>query len=243
MPVSEGTLPQPDVGVAVGRMARAVAHHLNGLLMVVEGNAAFLRSSVDDPRLAAEVQEIQNACGRTGRLSEQLLSVSGQRWAEPVIVDLKHAVTEMEPGRFVPDEVAFCTDFTARECQVWADPSHLREVVLALVLNARAAVSAGGTILLRIDLVRGTPVQGRSAQGWVELEVADNGVGMDPETVESAILPFFSTRERAQGRGLGLSVAHGLIRQAGGFLKISSGTASGTSVRFWLPAMNVAATR
>lgn len=242
-PVAEGRPPQPDAGDAIDRMAGAVAHHLNGLLTVVEGNAAFLDSSVKDPRLVAEIREIRNACERAGRLSEQLLSICSRRWANAGIVDLKRTVSEMDPGRFVPDEVAFCTDFTARECRVWADGSHLRDVVLALILNARAAVSTGGMILMRIDLLRGTRDEDRSADDWVELEVADNGVGMDPETLDSATLPFFSTREPAQGRGLGLAVAHGLIRQAGGFLKVSSRLGAGTSVRFWLPAMHAGALR
>lgn len=185
----------------------------------------------------------RNACGRAERLWGRFLSISGHRWAEPRAVDVKREVSQMDPGRFVPDEVAFCTDFTARGCWAWIDPSHLRETVLALILNAQAAVSAGGMVLLRIDLLGRTPTKGGSADGWVELEVADNGIGMDPGTLDSAVLPFFSTREPARGRGLGLSIAHGVIRQAGGVMEITSAPGTGTSVRFWLPALDGAARR
>ena len=234
----------PEVGTdsyretmdAVGRLAEKVAHHLNNLLTVVEGNAAFLEETLEDRRLALEVQEIRNACGRSAGLTTQLLSLSGSRWCEPRIVDLRTLVSGMELGRFFPDDAVFCTDFAAVPCRVRVDPAHLEEVVLGLVLNAREAIGGRGTVRVGIDHLPCMKIDGSPSQGCVQLEVSDSGEGMDEKTLSRVFQPYFSTHPFSKDRGLGLSVAAGIVRQSGGTMKVSSAPGHGTTVRVWLPA-------
>jgi two-component system, cell cycle sensor histidine kinase and response regulator CckA len=238
----------PEVGVeeyrdtleAVGRLAGKVAHHLNNLLTVVQGNAAYLEDALDeeldDGRFASEIREIRNACGRASEFTTQLLSMSGSRWYEPRVVDLRTLVADMDLGHFFPDDVVFCTDFTALACPVRVDPTHLQEVVMGLVLNAREAVAGHGTVRVAIDHLPGTKTDGSTSKGWVQLEVSDSGLGMDRETLSRVFHPFFSTRPFLEERGLGLSVACGIVRQSGGTMKISSAPGHGTTARVWLPA-------
>jgi len=242
----------PEVGTdgyreamdAVGRLAEKVAHHLNNLLTVVQGNAAFLEEALDhalgdasqDRRFTAELREIRDACGRASGLTTQLLSLSGSRWREPRIVELRTLVSDMDLGRFFPNDVMFCRDFTAVTCPVRVDPAHLEEVVFELVLNAREAVDGGGTVRVGIDHLPCRKIDGSPAKGWVQLEVADSGRGMDRRTLNRIFHPFFSTRPFSEDRGLGLSVACGIVRQSGGTMKVSSAPGCGTTVRIWLPA-------
>lgn len=230
-----------DTMEAVGRLAGRVAHHLNNLLTVVEGNTAFLEEALEngleDRQFGAELQEIRSACGRMSDLTTKLLSISGCCWGESHIVDLRTLVSGMNLGYLFGNDVALCTDFATVACPVRVDPARMEEVVLSLVLNAREAVGNRGTVRLGIDHLPGMKVDGGSARGWVQLEVADSGPGMDRETLGRILHPFFSNRPFSEDRGLGLSVAYGIVQQSGGTMKVSSAPGLGTAVRVWLPAI------
>jgi signal transduction histidine kinase len=239
-------MPQPeadgdrDTIEAVGRLAGRVAHQLGNLLTVVDGNTAFLEEALknrpEDRRFAAEFQEIRSVCGRAADLTRQLLSISGQRSSEPQLVDLRTLVSDMEPGYFFGDHVAFITDFAAVTCPAWVDPARMEEVVLALLMNARDAVDGHGTVRVEIGLLPGTTRDGSAGRGWVDLEVSDSGPGMGEDTLGRVFHPFFSTHPLSEDRGLGLSVARGIVEQNGGTMKVSSTPGSGTTVRVRLPA-------
>lgn len=234
----------PEVGVdgyrdtmdAVGRLAGKVAQHLNNLLTVVEANVSSIETSLEDRRCASELREIRDACGRASGLTTRLLSISGYRWCEPRVVDLRTLVSGMDLGGLFPDDVVFCSDFAAVMCPVWGDPAHLEEVVRGLVQNALEAVGGYGTVRVGIDHLPGKKVDGSPGKGWVQLEVSDSGRGMDRETLSRVFHPFFTTRPFSEDRGLGLSAACGIVRQSGGTMKVSSAPGWGTSVRVWFPA-------
>ncbi len=168
----------------------------------------------------------------------RLLSISGCRTCEPQLIDLRDLVAGMELGHLFSGDVAFCTDFAAEACPVRVDPARLQEVVLALVLNAREALGARGTVLVRIDHLPGEAIDGSPAEGEgrVDLDVSDSGRGMDRATLSKVFQPFFSTHASSNERGLGLSVACGTVRQSGGTIKVFSALGSGTTVRVSLPA-------
>jgi signal transduction histidine kinase len=234
----------PEVGMdeyrdtmdAVGRLAGKVAHHLNNLLTVVVGSATHLEDELADRRFASELRDIRDACGRASDLSTQLLSISGFGWREPRIVDLRTLVSGMDLGRFFSDEVVLRTDFAPVTCPVRVDPIDLEEVVVGLVLNAREAVGGRGTVRVGIDHLPEMKIHGSPPRGWVQVDVSDSGRGMDRETLSRVFHPFFSTRPFSEDRGLGLSVACGIVRQSGGMIKVSSAPGRGTTVRVWLPA-------
>jgi len=223
---------------AVGRLAGKVAHHLNNLLTAVEGNVSLLEAELAQWRATPELSDIRDACGRARELSNQLLSISGHRWREPRVVDLPTLVAGMGLGRFFSGDVGFCTWFAGVECPVRVDPVHIQEVVVELVLNAREAVDGCGTVLVEIDHL---PVQnggGSPGRGWVKLEVSDSGRGMDRETLSRVFQPCSGDRPFLEDRGLGLSVALGIVRQSGGTMRVSSAPGRGTTVRVMLPAVS-----
>lgn len=233
----------PEVGMAdvqetldaVALLAGRVAHHLNNLLTVVDGNASHLLETLEAAGPVGELEEIRSVCGRASGLATRLLAISGCRWCEPRVLDLRGLVADMDLGRFFGHNVVFCTDFPSTTCPVRVDPAHVEEVVLGLVLNAREAVGDRGTVRLGIDVLSGMTSEGSPAGGWVQLEVSDSGPGMDRDTLARIFHPFFSTRPFAEDRGLGLSVACGIVRQFGGTMRVSSAPGHGTTVRLWLP--------
>jgi len=114
-------------------------------------------------------------------LSTQPVSISGHRWGELRVVDLRALVSGMDLGRFFSGNTVFCTDFATVPCLVQVDSLPLEELVVGLVLNAREAVRHSGTVLVRIDHFTGKRIAGRSGTGWVMLEVSDSGRGRDTE--------------------------------------------------------------
>src|SRR4030095_15234117 len=112
---------------------------------------------------------------------------------------------------------------------VRADRSKMEQVLLNLVMNARAAIPHGG--VLSIETV--------NADAAVVLSVTDEGHGMEPEVVQRAFEPFFTTRPKGQGTGLGLATAYGAVTDAGGSIDIESAPGAGTTVRIRLPATAV----
>lgn len=222
---------------AVRRLAGRVAHHMNNLLTVVGVNAEHLEAELSGRGFDSELGDIRDACGRAAEVSSKLLALSACNWSHPSIVDLRSHVLDMNLGRFFSGDVVFCTEWGDVKCPVNVDPAQLEDAVTELVLNARDALHGGGTVRVGIDYLPGTKLRSTPSAGWVQLEVSDSGQGMDRATLSKAFHPFFSTRPSAQHMGLGLSVAHGIVRRSGGVMQVFSTPGRGTTVRVWLPAM------
>lgn len=118
------------------------------------------------------------------------------------------------------------------------DPNQLEMALLNLSVNARDAMSDGGTLRILVEhaLVQPNASDALVPGDYVRLRVADTGIGLDDETKRRAVEPFFSTKGVGQGTGLGLSMAHGLAAQLGGALTIDSAPGRGTEISLWLPA-------
>ncbi len=222
---------------AMRLLAGRVAHHLNNLLTVVGGNASYLNRALAGREFDAELGDILDACEHAGELSSRLLSISGCRWADPRVFDLCDLVSDMDLGRYFSGDVLFCSDLVAEPCSVRLDLSHMKDLLIELVLNARDALEDSGKVRIGVEYLPGTSIEDGPSTGWVQLEVADSGPGMDRETLSRAFHPFFSTHPFSENRGLGLSVVHAIVRQSGGTLKIFSALGRGTTVRVWLPSI------
>lgn len=119
--------------------------------------------------------------GRAMDLSTQPVSISGHRWGELVVVDLRALVSGLDLGRLFSGNTVFCTDFATVTCLVQVDSMPFEELVVGLVLNAREAVRQSGTVLVRIEHFPERWIAGRCGTGWVMLEVSDSGRRRDTE--------------------------------------------------------------
>jgi two-component system, cell cycle sensor histidine kinase and response regulator CckA len=223
---------------AVELMAGGIAHRFNNLLTSIQGNACNVLDSLDDEDLKAQLQETVDACREAADFTAHLLAISGRHWAQPRVVDLRQILAEANPGRLVSGKVAFCTNLSTSPCRVRVDPSHVETVVTNLIENAFEAVGERGVIELSVDHLAVRNIDGVMGPGWVQVEVADNGPGMDPDTLSRAFDPFFTTRDGAGRSGLGLPIAYGLVRRMKGSMALESRPGRGTQARFWIPAVD-----
>jgi PAS domain S-box-containing protein len=217
---------------ALGQLTGGIAHDFNNLLTVVVGGLDIIAKRADDPKLKRYAENALAAAERGARLTGQLLAFSRVQRLEvrpthvaPLIHNMRPLLRNvLGPGiekRFELDDSIM---------PVMADPTQLEVAVLNLAINARDAMPDGGilTFSSRPVHIAGNP---DVADGdYVELTIADTGVGMPPEVAERAFEPFFTTKEVGKGTGLGLSMVYGMARQSGGAALIRSKVGKGTAV-------------
>lgn len=224
---------------AVARLAGSVAHEFNGLLTVVSGSLGLLSETANDND-RIEIQAASNSVRRGAALSRQL-----QSFAQGVPLRLRPAqinelISSLEgPLRETAGlgiEVKLATEPDIWPCRI--DTAQFSEAILNLVVNARDAMRQnGGRITIETRNVSAreiapTPGVAEFAD-HVEVAIADTGPGMETETRQRAIEPFFTTKPNAAG--LGLSVVHRFVNQSHGHLLIESGLNRGTTIRLRFP--------
>ncbi|MFD1787913.1 MHYT domain-containing protein [Sphingomonas floccifaciens] len=225
---------------AMGQLTGGVAHDFNNLLTPIMGALDRLHhKGLADSRDARLVAGALQSAERARTLVHRLLSFARRQPLNPVPVDiavLTRGVLDLIATTIGPRyrvEVDAARDVPP----AMADAGQLEMALLNLCVNARDAMPEGGDIRIVIDHLRlDDDVPGGAAPGgYVRLCVVDSGVGMDAETRQRAIEPFFSTKGVGRGTGLGLSMAHGLAAQLGGMLTIDSAPGEGTRICFCLP--------
>ncbi|MEZ6088900.1 MAG: ATP-binding protein [Pirellulaceae bacterium] len=218
---------------SLGAFAGGVAHDFNNLLTAIRCHAEVLPESMDR-------QGILRAADHASRLTSQLLTL-GRRHAirlEPTPLNEVIRDNESTIRSLFGDQRSVRLKLLAEHDWVLCDPLHMQQVLLNLVTNARDATSDKGHLSITTRCI--APPEGTSedaAAEWIELKVKDNGVGMSKENQRLAIEPFFTTKPRGLGTGLGLSTVYGNIQRMGGLLEIASMPNQGTSVIIRLPLL------
>ncbi len=229
---------------AVGRLAGGVAHDFNNILTVIQSYVGFLRSEFDDgDARRADVDAIGDAAGRATRLTHQLLAFSRRQIQELQIVDINREIQELEKmlRRLIGEDVSLVMKLHQELGLVETDPTHLEQVIMNLVVNARHAMPQGGTLEIKTANVALDEEYGRKRGvrvppgEYVLLAVTDTGVGMDEETASRVFEPFFTTKEKGEGTGLGLSTVYGIVKQSQGYIWVSSRPNAGTTFEIHLP--------
>ncbi len=240
---TEAQLRQAQKLEAVGRLAGGVAHDFNNILTVINGYSEILLSKMksDDPN-RGPVEEIAGSGERAASLTHQLLAFSRKQVVKPVPVDLNAVVSNMGKmiGRLIGEDVEVANATEPGLGCIQADPGQIEQVIVNLVVNARDAMPQGGRLAIRtanIDLDDAHAGEGMGVKPgpYVVLALSDTGVGMDAETQSHLFEPFFTTKEPGKGTGLGLATVHGIIRQAGGCVRVTSEVGQGTTFKIYFP--------
>jgi PAS domain S-box-containing protein len=239
----EDQLRQAQKMEAVGRLAGGIAHDFNNLLMAIQGYGDFALGKLERVHLArADVLEVKKAADRAASLTGQLLAFSRKQVLRPQVLDLNDVVRDVEGmlrrliGEHVDLQVALDRDLP----RVRLDRGQIEQVLMNLVLNARDAMPAGGTLTVTTRDVEVSPARAERVVGLdpgphALLVVGDNGSGMDADTRAHAFEPFFTTKEQGKGTGLGLSTVYGIVSQSGGTVVLDSAPGKGTAVSIFLP--------
>jgi PAS domain S-box-containing protein len=225
---------------AIGQLTGGIAHDFNNLLTAVRGSLELARKRVgDDPEaILGLIDNALKGVERGASLTQRMLAFARRQDLEPRPVDLRDLVAGMNAflQRSLGPQVTINTRFPDRLAPVQVDPVQLETALLNLFVNARDAMDGTGEIVV----VGSEETVVRAAEDlapgrYVRLAVVDTGEGMDEATLARAAEPFFTTKGIGKGTGLGLSMVHGLVRQSGGRLHISSRKGVGSTVELWLP--------
>ncbi len=212
------------------------------MLTVINGLAELALGELpQDSPLREHLGGIQAAGGRAAQLTRQLLAFSRKQVLHPTIVSLNALVREAESllqrvlGDDVRVEVALANDLSP----VRVDAGQLHQVILNLAMNGRDAMPKGGTLRIETRL-HAVEEHHRSPHRlppgrYAVLAMSDTGVGIDPETQQRLFEPFFTTKEPGKGTGLGLATVHGIVKQSGGEICVTSDVGRGTTFTIFLP--------
>lgn len=241
----EAQLRQAQKLEAIGSLAGGLAHDFNNVLTAVMGHADLLADSARDrPDLLDDIDGVRRAARRAASLSRRLLGFARRSVYEPRPLSPDGLVGELERmlKRLLPANVTLSCGYGAGTVRVNADPSHLEQVVVNLVVNARDAMASGGTIRLTTETAelsgfRAGRIGSAGPGPCVLLKVADTGTGIAPEDLPRIFEPFFTTKGPDAGTGLGLSMVANLVREAGGLVDVESEPGRGTTFTVLLPAI------
>jgi signal transduction histidine kinase/CheY-like chemotaxis protein len=226
---------------ALGELAGGIAHDINNILQVVSGSAARIERRVENiQEVARQAQRIQNAVERGSAISRRLLAFARRDSLRAETIEVAALVAEVgellahaiEPPIKVQMRIADETGW------LLADRNQLETVLLNLATNGRDAMPNGGDLTISAAgavLEKDSDRLGLHAGRYVSISVADTGTGIDPAILGRVAEPFFTTKQKGQGTGLGLSMAKGFAEQSGGALAITSAPGRGTTVTVWLP--------
>ena len=225
---------------AVGRLTGGIAHDFNNLLTIIRSSADLLRMpTITEEKRARYVDAIAETADRAAALTSQLLAFARRQPLLPEVFDVAERVRGLT--RMIETSVgsSIMIEIEARDAgRVDADLNQFETAILNLVINARDAMPSGGELRITTALVEGVPAvrgHGPSVGRFVAVTVADNGSGIDPQTMSQIFEPFFTTKGINKGTGLGLSQVHGFAKQSGGEIDVESRVGVGTAFTLYLP--------
>lgn len=229
---------------AVGQLAGGVAHDFNNLLTAMIGFCDLLlsRHGPGDPSFADIMQIKQNA-NRAANLVRQLLAFSRRQTLQPKVINITDALAEMSNllRRLIGEKIDLKVSHGRDIGLVKVDPGQLDQVIINLVVNARDAMAGnGGTLGVKtgneiVDETRHAGTEIIPPGDYVRIEVSDTGIGISKDNLTRIFEPFFSTKQRGEGTGLGLSTVYGIVKQTGGFIAVNSEQGVGTTFTIYLP--------
>ncbi len=226
---------------SIGTLAGGIAHDFNNILAGILGYASFVKSKISERHeFYNHINTIELGAQRAAELTSQLLAFARGGQYNMSAVDLNTVVRETVTiiSRTFDKSIEIETKLSDSLPPIRADSSQMQQVLMNLCVNARDAMTAGGslTIETRQAKVRGAEQEKEARKSqYVALSVSDTGEGMD-KAIQSRIFdPFFTTKEQGKGTGLGLSMVYGVINRHGGFTKVFSRVGEGTTVRVYLP--------
>jgi CheY-like chemotaxis protein len=240
---------------SLGQLAGGVAHDFNNILAVITNYTELLSetlaSPAPDPADVAAAREdlgqVSRAAERATRLTKQLLAFGRRDITQAQVLNLNLVIGDVEPmlRRTLGEHIHLITTLDRQLWPVYADASQIEQILVNLAVNARDAMPGGGT--LSIDTTNAemnaddVTTANLAAGRYVRLRVSDTGTGMPHEVIERAFEPFYTTKPKGSGTGLGLATVYGIATAAGGDVHLYSEAGIGTTITVVLPAVDTPA--
>lgn len=227
---------------AIGNLAGGIAHDFNNMLQVILGFTDLALSKLDSSNpLINDLLKIKRTTERAAELVQKLLAFSRKQILEKRVIDINKLINEHVEmlKRVIPENIELIVSTKAKNSTVLIDPTGIEQVIMNIVLNARDAMPDGGTLWIETGnevVAKSFPKEERIKPGeYVTISIKDTGIGMDEEILSRIFEPFYSTKGKDKGLGLGLAVAWGIIKQHDGNIEVFSSPGKGSTFKISLP--------
>lgn len=231
---------------SLGTLASGMAHDLNNVLAPILMSVQLLMLKFPDLPTQNLLKILEANVKRGAGLVKQVLSFARGVEGERITLQVQHLILEIEQiaKQTFPKSIEVYTDLPSDLWTVSANATHLHQVLMNLVVNARDAMPDGGTLSigaenLFIDAHYARMYLEAQVGNYIVITISDTGTGITPESLERIFEPFFTTKEFGKGTGLGLSTVIGIIKSHGGFVNVTSQVGKGTQFQVFLPAVSV----
>ena len=230
--------------LAMGQLAGGIAHDFNNLLTAIIGFSGFALEQVEpNSPVREDLDEIQRAATKAAALTRQLLLFARKEIAEPQVLSLNDALGDMLRllRRTLGEHIELVAEIANDVPAVKLDPSQLQQIIMNLAVNARDAMPTGGRLLFKTTQERVSALTVRDDQviqpgTYAVLSVLDTGTGMTSEVLSRVFEPFYTTKARQNGTGMGHATVWGVVERAGGLVTAASVAGTGSTFRVYLPA-------
>jgi PAS domain S-box-containing protein len=228
---------------AIGTLAGGIAHDFNNIISAIIGYGSLLQMKMNsgDP-LLPYVDHLIESSNRAAQLTQGLLAFSRKQSIRMTPVKLNEIVTRVQKllARIIGEDVNLNVKFLDRELDILADSGQIEQVLMNMAVNARDAMSSGGSLYISTEAVKldeeFCQVHGYGTKGnYALISVTDNGCGIDARSLKKIFEPFYTTKEVGKGTGLGLAIAYGIIKQHNGYINVYSEIGRGTTFKIYLP--------
>ena len=225
---------------AVGRLAGGLAHEFNNLITALKGYLELIAKNKEDPaKIEDFLANINLILKRTGDITQKLLIFSRRRPQSTKSINLPQFIREMANfwKRILGEQIELNLEIGEENIFILADETHLQQVIMNLIINAKDAMPKGGKLTIKVytqeveaDLKTFVPKEGR----YAVLSLSDTGLGIPKKILPYIFEPFFTTKE-AKGTGLGLAIVYSLVKQYGGHISVESEEGRGTTFKIYWP--------
>jgi len=234
---------------SIGTLAGGIAHDFNNILSAIMGYSEMtLYKLSDDSKARSNLEQVLLASNRARDLVNQILAFSRQseQTRKPVQIGplVKETLKLMRAS--LPTTINIMEQINEKGALIEADPTQIHQVLMNLCTNASDAMREKGGGALKVDLDRLNLYEKEAALLYPDLNagiyemvsVSDTGDGMDSATIERIFDPYFTTKKAGKGTGMGLAVAHGIVKSHGGVINVHSEQGKGTTFQVLLPSID-----
>jgi PAS domain S-box-containing protein len=230
----------------IGELAGGVAHDFNNILTGITGNISMLKYTTDENKRLHYIDTLENIADRARDLIQQMLVFTKRHDGKPEHISLGQVIREVinMSIKSIPKNIKIGFSAKEKDYAVFIDHTHLTQVLLNLIVNAKDAIGDNqeGHIMISMSPIHVDKDTKRqfllgSIGKYIRIDVVDNGFGMTHEILPKIFDPFFSTKQKGpdKGTGLGLSIAYNIVKNAGGSIQVSSTEGKGSTFSVLLP--------
>ena len=243
----EYQLQQAQKMEAIGTLAGGIAHDFNNILSVIIGYTELILMNGDvDGEVRQNLKEIFSASKHARDMVKQILAFSRQNKQERKPIQVAHIAKEAIKmlRASLPTTISIQHHIAKDTGVIEADPTQIHQVLMNLCTNAAHAINEKDGVLeihlgnIDLDQKAAADIPGLKTGSYLKLSVKDSGEGIHPEVQQQIFNPYFTTKEKGEGTGLGLAVVQGIVKSNNGAVTVESEVGKGAAFHVYFPTIN-----